>query len=214
VVTANFSGDTNNNNPTPNPTACGDTNETVNIVPPPPSAQITPTNTTCQQFSSGTAGTITSFNYSGDSTGTISNANPGVFFYYDKVSMPAGVNTVTVTESITSTNTFPSGEAKYLLPVLNGSTNQVQLYDSGCNTISGATITVGPVNPANDTYPVTITTPSTLPAGTYIFSIKYTPKGVVGLGVPSPTTINYSFSGLLNGAAINGSTQGISGVKM
>jgi hypothetical protein len=94
--------------------------------------------------------------------------------------------------------------------VLNSSSSQVILYDANCNTISGATVSIGPA--VDNSYPVTITTPSTLPAGTYIFSIKYTPKSLVGLVQPTPTTIVYSFSGTLNGTPIAGSIQGISAV--
>jgi hypothetical protein len=206
---ASFNGDVNNTTLNATNNGCGDATEAVVVTA--PSAQITPTNTTCQQFSSGTAGTLSSVNYSG--TTTISTANPGVFFYYDKASVPAGTNNITVTESISSTNTFPSGEANYLLHVLNDSTNQVILYDANCNTINGSTVTIGPVNTTNNTFPVTIATPSSLPAGTYIFSVKYTPKTLVGLGVPSPTTIVYDFSSALNGTAIPQSKQSISAIK-
>ena len=159
----------------------------------------------------GTSSTLSTFNYSG--TTTITNENPGVFFYYDKVTVPAGTNTITVNESITSSNTFPSGKSNYLLRVLNDSASQVQLFDANCTSVGSATVTLGPINTVTNTYPVTITTPSNLAAGTYIFSVKYTPKTLTGLGVPSPTTIVYSFSSTLNGVLVSGSTQTISGVK-
>jgi hypothetical protein len=207
---ASFSGDVNNTTLNATNVGCGEQSEAVVVTS--PAAQITPTNTSCQQFSSGTSSTLTSFNYSG--TSTITNENPGVFFYYDKVNIPdAGTNTITVTESITSNNTFPSVEKNYLLRVLNDNTNQVQLFDANCNSVSGETITVGPVDTATNTYPVTITTPSNLTAGTYIFSVKYTPKTLTGLGVPSPTNIVYSFSSSLNAVLVPDSTQSITGIN-
>jgi hypothetical protein len=206
---ATFNGDVNNTTLNATSVGCGDPGEAVVVTS--PSAQITPTNTTCAQFAGGTAGTLSSINYSG--TTTISNANPGVFFYFDKTTVPAGTNTITVKERISSTNTFPSGEANYLLRVLNDNPIQVNLYDANCNSIHISPPTLGPVNTTNNTYPVTITTPSTLTAGTYIFSVKYTPKTLVGLGVPTPTTIVYDFSSTLNGTLIAQSKQSISAIK-
>jgi hypothetical protein len=206
---ATFSGDLNNTPANATNVGCGDSHEAVVVTVPPPSAQITPTGTTCQQYIGGTASTLSTVVYSTKGS-TISSDNPGVFFYYERVTVAAGTNSITVTEGITSTNTFPSGESKYLLPVLNSSTSQVILYDAQCNTIGGTKVLIGPTaSGPPPTYPVTINTPS-LPAGTYIFSIKYTPKTLVGLGAPTPTTIVYSFSASLNGAPISGSTQGIS----
>jgi hypothetical protein len=206
---ASFSGDVNNTALNATNVGCGDPAEAVVVIA--PSAQITPTQTTCQAFRDGTSDTLSTFNYSGNST--ITNENPGVFFYYDKVTLPAGTNTITVTESITSNNTFPSGKSNYLLRVLNDSVSQVQLFDANCTAVNSATVTLGPINTVTNTYPVTITTASNLPAGSYIFSVKYTPKTLTGLGVPTPTTIVYSFSSTLNGVLVSGSTQSISGVK-
>jgi hypothetical protein len=196
---ASFSGDVNNTNINATNVGCGDGNEAIHVLA--PTAQITPTNTTCQQFAGGTAGTLSNFTYEG--TGTISNDQPGVFFYYEKVTITAG-QTITVNETLTS------GQGpNYLLQVLNGSTQQVQIYDTACNTIGGATIKIGPTG--TSPYAVTI---SGLPAGSYIFSIKYTPKSIVGQPTPSPTTLVYSFSTVVGGNVVSGSTQGITGLKI
>jgi hypothetical protein len=191
---ASYAGDANNNGFT---TKCGDPNEQLTVIP--PSAQITPTGTTCQQFSGGTASTLASFFYS-VSGGNISTDNPGVFFYYEKVTITSG-QTITVNETVDHT-------ANYLLPVLNGSTSQVQVFDAACNTINGATIKIG----STGTSPYTVSI-SGLPAGTYIFSVKYTPKAIVGQPAPSPSTLTYSFSTAVNGTTVAGSTQGITGIK-
>src|SRR5713101_2021188 len=50
--------------------------------PPPPSAQITPTGTTCQQFRDGTASNLAFIEYSLRRDGTIGQVDPGVGFYF------------------------------------------------------------------------------------------------------------------------------------
>jgi len=187
---ASYSGDANNN---PAAVGCGDPNEKVTVLA--PTAQITPTGTTCQQFASGTASTLTTINYS-VSGGNISSDNPGVFFYYEKVTITGG-QTITVNQT--------SSQPAYRMQVLNSSTSQVQVYDASCNSVSAGTITL-----SDNGTTVTI---SGLPAGTYIFSVKYTPKNLVGLPAPSPSTVNFTFSTALNGSTVSGSTQGISLVK-
>jgi hypothetical protein len=144
--------------------------------------QITPTGTTCGQFTGGTASTLTQVTYS-VSGGKISTDNPGVFFYYAKlVAANSGAQTITITQSA------DQGGSTYLFHVLNDSTSQVILYDANCNVISGVTKSV--TNPAA----VTVTLPSTTTAGqVFIVSVKYTPKSLIGLAAPNPTTINYTF---------------------
>src|SRR5262249_56407170 len=66
-------------------------------------SQITPTNTTCSQFSSGTSSTLSQVQYSVKS-GKINQVNPGVFFYFVRVTAAAGANTVTINQAITTGN--------------------------------------------------------------------------------------------------------------
>src|SRR5205085_2439917 len=49
---------------------------------------IFPTATTCSSFGSGTAERLTRLCYDADSRGKVSNAQPGVFFYWAKVTAP------------------------------------------------------------------------------------------------------------------------------
>src|SRR6266576_1406738 len=66
-------------------------------------SQITPTGTTCSQFSNGTAQTLANLNYSVGNDGKIKqNVTPGVFFYWVKVTVPAGNNSFTITQTITT----------------------------------------------------------------------------------------------------------------
>src|SRR5262249_10889766 len=60
--------------------------------------QIAPTNTTCQQFASGTAGTLTAITYS-VRNGVISQAAPGVFFYFSRLTAPSASFTIDLTQT-------------------------------------------------------------------------------------------------------------------
>jgi hypothetical protein len=210
---ATFNGDVNNTSLNATNIGCGDSHEAVVVTA--PSAQITPTGTTCQQFVGGTATTLSNFTYSG--TTTISTDQPGVFFYYDRFTLGTGAFTIKITESINTAspfaNTFPSGESNYLLHILNDNTSQVTLFDNNCNPIGNVTVTFT-VNTSNNTYTVTITgTISGTPAPFYVISAKYSPKTLVGLGVPSPTTLDYQYVTSVNGTTVAASQQDIKGIK-
>jgi hypothetical protein len=152
-------------------------------------SQITPTGTTCSDFRGGTAQTLTSVNYS-VSNGVIHNVNPGVFFYWVRVTVPAGNNTLTITQTITT------GNFNTFFGVAAGSS----VFDSNCNTV-GSTITQN-----GNTTTVTFTASA---AGTYIIGIKYNPHTVVGAPAPSPTTVHYNFAT----TGVPGSTSGIDLIK-
>jgi hypothetical protein len=155
-------------------------------------SQITPTGTTCRDFSRGVAQTLSSVNYSVQN-GVVHNVNPGVFFYWVKVTAPAGNNTFTIPETITTGN-FSS-----LFDMASGS----NVFDSGCNSVS-PTITQ---NPTTKAVTVTFNAPT---AGTYFISIKYSANSVVGSPAPSPTTtVHYNFMT----TGVPGSTSGLDLVK-
>jgi hypothetical protein len=152
-------------------------------------SQITPTGTTCQQFRDGTAPTLSSINYT-VSGGTIHNVNPGVMFYWVRVTVPSGINTFTITQTITTGQVLP------FLGLAGGS----NVFDSNCNSVSPIITQVG------NTTTVTFTAPT---AGTYIISIKYNPHSVVGAPAPNPTTVHYNFTT----TGVVGSTSGIDFIK-
>jgi uncharacterized repeat protein (TIGR01451 family) len=150
----------------------------------PVSSQITPTGTTCQQFSSGTAQTLGTLNYNTKVTGgktLVNSATPGVFFYYVKVTAPAASFTVDVTQSNTSTNNFP-----------NISTNGLMLYDASCNSLKSFT-TTGSTS-SNSLFNITGATPG----ATYFLSVKYQPSNLKGSPVPVPTNITYNYAAKFN----------------
>jgi len=157
-------------------------------------AQIAPTNTTCQQFLGGTAGSLTEVTYQTHGTATIQGAQPGVFFYFVKVVAPAASFTVDVPQSIQS-GTGPLFAIK-----------STSAFDQSCNSFlsikaSGAA--------ADDVIKFTNAT-----AGqTYVVAIKYSPKSIVGQPKPSPANITYVFTTNLNGSAVSGSQQKLKLVK-
>jgi uncharacterized repeat protein (TIGR01451 family) len=137
-------------------------------------SQITPTNTTCAQFASGTAGTLGAVTYSTKGT-TISTDNPGVFFYWVKVTVPtAGPQAFFVTQS----TTYHPTSGTNLFALAAGSS----AYDGSCNTLS-TTITGG-----NDNLKVAFNAPA---PGTYFIGIKYSTKSIVG---SAPATTNYVYT--------------------
>src|SRR5262249_33779312 len=142
-------------NPAANATADGGLTATdsgsLSCTPPPPGGQITPTGTTCQQFSSGTASTLGEIDYS-VSGGTIKqNVTPGVFFYFTKITVPAGNVTVSETQN----------DAAALFQVAGS--NQAILWSADCST----KVAVGTLSAGG-----TVATFTGVAAGTYIVSVK------------------------------------------
>ena len=177
---------------TPTPTATATATPTPTPTPtttPSRVSQITPTGTTCTEFKNGTAQTLASLQYS-LKNGVINQVSPGVFFYWVKVTVPAGNNNFTITETITTGN-FSTPFA-----LANGGNN---VFDFNCNGVSN-TITQ---NATTGTVTVSFNAPT---AGTYIISLKYDSGSVKGAAAPSPgTTVHYDF----NTTGVPGSTSGI-----
>ena len=173
--------------PTPTPTATPTASPTPTATPtatatatPTPTAsptvvsQITVKNATCSQFRSGAAQTLGSLSYIVDSHGLVKNTQPDAFLYWAAVTVPAGNNTFTITQTITTGN-FST------LFTLGGS----NVYNSNCGsahrtvTQSGGTVTV------------TFTAPT---AGTYFIQIKYNANSVNNKPAPTPSTVHYEFT--------------------
>ena len=156
-------------------------------------SQITPTGTTCSQFRDGTAATLSNLNYSVSGGKIKNNVTPGVFFYWVSVTVPAGNNVFTITETITTGNftgkfSFASGS---------------NVFNSNCNAVSNNMTQ----KPSTGTVTVSFNAPV---AGTYIISIKYDSKSIVGLPAPSPgTTVHYNFAT----TGVPGSTSGLDLIK-
>jgi hypothetical protein len=127
------------------------------------------------------------------SNGVIHNVNPGVFFYWVKVTVPAGNSTFTITQTITT------GNFNGVFTIHSGS----GVFNSNCGSVS-TTLTQNPTTGA-------VTAQWNAPtAGTYIIGIKYDPHNVVGDPAPSPgTTVHYNFMT----TGVPGSTSGLDLVK-
>jgi Predicted solute binding protein len=187
--------------PTPTATFTPTPTSTSTPVPPPPTptgtpsrvSKITPTGTTCNEFKNGTAETLANLNYSVSGGNIGQNVTPGVFFYWVSVTVPAGNNVVTVTQTITT------GNFTGLFSIASAQ----NVFNSNCNSVP-STIAQ---NPTTGTVTISFNAPV---AGTYIISIKYNSKSIAGLPAPSPgTTVHYDFAT----TGVPGSTSGLDLIK-
>ena len=159
--------------------------------------QITPTQTTCQQFNSGTAATLDELQYTVKS-GKIGTVAPGVLFYWIKVPVVAGVNNFTITQETLQTNHTTDHTFNTYFGLANGSF----MYTANCVKVNAATI--GQSGPSTN---ISFTATASQ-AGTYIIGIKYDPGTIKGATPPSPPTVAYKFS-----AGVAGSEQFLNLVK-
>jgi hypothetical protein len=137
-------------------------------------SQITPTGTTCSQFDTGTASTLSTLQYT-VRNGKINSVAPGVFFYWVKVTASAGSNTFTIDQSITTGN-FDSHFFN---------------KTSGSNVFTSSCVASKPTPTITQTGARTTITFTAGSAGTYIIGIKYEAGSVKGFNAPSPTTVHY-----------------------
>ena len=170
-------------------------NKTCTITNAQVTGRIAPTQTTCQEFRSGTSGDLTDELYVVKGN-KINGISPGVFFYYNKITVPSG--------GITS---LQVKQTQSLSPVWTTiGTMQVILWDANCvkTSVTGSanngTVTFSPANA------VTSLTP-----GDYYISIKYDPGTLVGQtvnGNPKPTN-TYTFTTWINGSAVPTSSDSV-----
>jgi len=166
--------------------ACASVNTPATLT----ASQITPTQTTCQQFSAGTSSTLSAVSYSVKS-GAVSQVAPGVFFYWVKVTATAGANTFTIGQTSNVAN------FQHFFNIASGSS----VYNSSCVKVVTQTITQ-----SGKTTTVKFTAPT---AGTYVIGIKYDTGSVVGFTAPNPATVHYS----LSTTGVANSTSGLDLVK-
>jgi hypothetical protein len=148
-------------------------NESEVVTNPPHVSQITPTQTTCSQFANGTASTLGSIQYSlkgSASKATINQVNPGVLFYWVKVS---GSGPFTITQSIgpageTLQTPFALASGSFAYTANCQTTGSVKQNADGSFTVTGSNIA--------------------------FIGIKLDPSTVVGKPAPNPSTAVYTFS--------------------
>lgn len=168
-----------------------------------PQSQILPTNTTCSQFSSGTAQSLLTINYT-VSGGTIAKSiNPGVFFYYTNVTAPNPASPFVISIDQSTTNTA-AGDTE----LFTSSPSQVQLYNADCTT-SNLSFTVDFSNPAK----YTITVSGATAGQKFILSVKYSTKSIAGDPAPTPDNPVYTFDTDVNNVVQPGTSASVTLTK-
>jgi hypothetical protein len=147
----------------------------------PPQGQITPTQVQCTDFLGGTAPTLGAILYPAAGGKIGQGINPGVFFFWTKITTTTANQIVTVTQSNTSTNNAA------LFQIAGG---WDRLYTGDCNSW-----TAGTPNAASTGASFKVPTP-----GNYIIGIKYDVKSIAGTSVPVPANITYNFATSLGGS--------------
>ncbi|MFV5691198.1 T9SS type A sorting domain-containing protein [Flavobacterium sp. LT1R49] len=180
--------------------ACGNEStscsQTISVTP---CAHIFPTQTTCCNFTTGTAIGLNNV-CTTVSNKTVTNAVPGVFFYYSNVTAPAANFTIVVKQ----TN---DGDLNKLFSIQNS--NQVRLFTSSCESV---TFTGSIINGGKDaSYVVSGATPG----ATYIISVKYEVKSIIDAVYSGADLVSkYTFASFINNSltAAAGSTGTIDAV--
>jgi uncharacterized repeat protein (TIGR01451 family) len=158
-------------------------------------AQITPTATTCTDFTTGVAQTLDALGY-GVQKGAINSVSPGVLFYYTAIKAPATSFSITVTET--------NNAGWKAMGVQQG---QAILYNANCAK-SGSQGKTSTDNSGVTTIQVTNATVGAI----YIVGIKYSPNDIAGQKVSSPfPTATYNWITALpgNGGTIAQSTDNV-----
>jgi FG-GAP-like repeat/FG-GAP repeat/Bacterial pre-peptidase C-terminal domain len=141
-----------------------------------PVSQITPADTSCTQFSSGTAQTIAIMQYDLNSD-LIHRVGPRNLLYWAPVTVPVGNNIFTITQTITTGN-FNT----FFAAIGNGS----NVFDSDCVPLQRSIRQSGNTVTARFAAPV---------AGTYYISIRFNAQNLSGQPAPNPGTIvHYDFT--------------------
>lgn len=167
-------------------------NSTNIVINPAVNASIYSSDNNCADFKSGIAIPLRQLCYTGV-RGKIFNVTPGVFFYYTLVTAKTSSFTIDVLQS-KALNNFSSFAIHQ--------DNQIRLWDMNCNRVaSGISISVGQGR---------IMVNNALPGNTYILSVKYDAKSIIG----SPYTgnapnCNFSFVSRIDGEIIFGSNASI-----
>jgi hypothetical protein len=158
---------------------------------------IFPTGTTCSDYINKTAVNLDSACYQvkglGGSAHMVSNAQPGVMFYYVQVTIASFPATVVITETVDN--------PAFRFMTLNHGHSWI--YSGVCTTLAGpnaaSTAIHGNTN-ATFTYHMNSGTP-----GVYIFSLQISIKSMVGGTFTGGTpNVNYCYSTSVNGGDVQG----------
>lgn len=157
-------------------------------------SQITPDGTSCAEISSGTATDLTSAIYRVGTNGAISRVTPDKFMYWVIVTLPAGRNNLSVSQTITTANF--SG----LFKLAGGSS---VLNSATCEAVSGASFrqssTTGAVR-------IFLDAPTT---SSYYIALEFSTQNLRHQPAPTPTMVHYD----LSTTNASGSTCGLDLIK-
>ena len=155
--------------------------------------KIAPTNTTCSQFTGGTAGDITQLCF-GLKQGKINNVAPGVFFYFSKITSDVSGN-LTIDIVQTNSPSFPYFEVQQ--------NSQVTLYNASCgNLLNPAAITI-------NNGQVHIVVSNVTIGQVIIVQVKYSANSIVGTSANKNTAIHYGFATNVNGVQKDADPDGL-----
>ena len=134
------------------------------------------------------------------SKGKVSNATPGVFFYYATITVPAGYNKQNLTLVIDQT----ACSGMKVFNILQG--NQITAWTySGCKKYAtGSELKSGNGKNAVGTGDATITLPKVTTGEKYVISVKYDAKSLIGSGISSGTCV-YTFVTTIGSTPVAGS---------
>jgi uncharacterized repeat protein (TIGR01451 family) len=168
--------------------------DTVSIpIQAPVKGHIMHTGVTCADFvSENPSDELTNANYSVKAS-KVNQVDPGVMFYYIKITAPSPSFTINVTQT----------NDKGWKPIPVQATSQVILYESNCSKSSKGVASVD-----TTTGTATLTVSGATTGATYIVGIKYSLSGLGGQPVSSPfPTVTYSFASNFNGVGTITSSQ-------
>ncbi|MBF2710046.1 T9SS type A sorting domain-containing protein, partial [Flavobacterium soyangense] len=165
-------------------------------------SHIFPTQTTCCNYATGTATGL--YNVCTKVTGNVvNNVIPGVFFYYSNVVAPAASFTIEVKQS-------NDGDLNKLFSVHGYDKNnlqQIRLYTSSCGDVN---FTGSFINSGKG---AKLVVTGATPGATYIVSIKYEVKSIIGATYTgSDKSSKYTFGSSINGTLDSGSVGTIDAV--
>jgi len=163
----------------------------------PCAGHIFPTGTSCCNYLVGTAELENVCYKSTDATATVSNAIPGVFFYYTKVVAPSANFTIDVIQ------TKDCSGFKYFAV----HHNQIMLFNEDCQRLLSAIPSESGIGQAH------LAVTGAIPGATYVMSVKYNVKSIIGSTFIAPApTCEYGFVSQIGGTEVPNSTGHINAV--
>jgi hypothetical protein len=167
---------------------CGNTNATCSqSITIESCGHLFPTATTCCSFRNGSAQAFTQVCYS-VAKGKVSNATPGVFFYYAKIVAPSDSFDLDVLQSKACANE---------LGLFALQQDQIILWNENCDKAPNTTVT------STSAAKATIHVTGATVGDEYVISVKYDTKSIVG--TKPNGNCEYTFVSQIGGANVSGS---------